>query len=243
MPLTITADQAAQTIAGATRTLNAGRRVPKLSEMLQRVSQEQQVYIYNVGPWSHRREMGSLGNFFIKACPEGREYSEPLIIPGIVCEPYPVNEVEMGLHQEEGIYIAQQVIGVGKHLPPSNSFVKYGVFISTTEKPSKADLKAANDKLRGYYQELVVEANNAYARGPKALEETIQPALHFMAARTLNYTDAECPWLKNSSVAASRLNCEGCGAVYNVGVIVCGNCHFILDPEKYEKNKNRFAKA
>lgn len=239
--LTVTAEQADREARGYLRKMNAGRIVPKLPKMLEAVSKEKKVYLFNVGPWPHERHLGSLGPFFIPACEKGKEYSAPLAIPGIVVEPYPENERKMALHQEEGQYIAEQILGVGPHLAKNNSFVKFGVFISQTEKPSKADLEKARAALRDYYQELVREANSAHAQGPKTKEETIQEK-HFLAARELDYSEAECPWLKDAQAPAARDRCEGCGTVYTVGVIVCPTCRFILDPEKYEKNKARFAK-
>lgn len=238
--LKVTAREAAQAAQAHQRQMNAGRRIDKLPAILEQLSEERKLYIYNCGPWPHMRSLGSLGSFYIPPCEEGKEFSAALVIPGIVAEPYPVNETQMALHQEEGTYIAEQIVGLGKHLPPSNSLVKYGVFISATEKPSKEDLAKAHRALRGHFRQLVNEANTAWSKGPKAAEETISPDLHFLAARRLNLTEAECPWLKNASTSAARENCAGCGTPYSVGIVLCPQCRFILDPEKYAKLKDRF---
>lgn len=235
----LTAQEAARVISQETREFNGGNKLmPKIPDLIKRVSEEHKLYIFNVGPWPHTRGLGSLGSRYIPACEEGQEYSRPLIVPGIVTEEYPPTEK---LLQDDGQWIAEQILGEGRHLDPSQSFRRYGVFISHTEKPSKADLQAAREQLEGHYRDLVAKADAAYAQGPKATEETIS-ADHYLAARKLNLGPAQCGWIKNATNAASRANCEGCGATYEVGVILCRSCGFILDPVKYAKNKERFAK-
>jgi len=238
--LRISAREAAQMAAAEQRQMNNGRQIDRMPAVLEQFAETNKIYLYNVGPWSHRREMGSLGAFYIPACEDGKEYSRPLTLPGIVTEPYPVSENQMALHQEDGGYIAEQILGVGKMRRPDESLAPLGVFISTTNPPGKAEIARARAALDGYYRHLVQEADAAWAQGPKMAEETIQPKLHFLAARRLNLTETECPWLKNAATAADRKNCDGCGTPYAVGIILCPQCRYILDPEKFSKHRDRF---
>lgn len=217
------------------RAMNSSRFVPETPEMYQRASLENRLYIFNVGPWAHKRELGSAGTFCVPACPEGREYSEPLVIDGVVQEPYPINEVECKVIYTEGIKLAEQIIGEGPFIPRSLSFVPYGVFISQTSKPSKQALDAARRALAERHLEHIREANAAWIDGPAKASEVIRPEWHVVSAHALKKSKAECPWLGESLAPAGRDNCPGCGSVFNIGVLKCRECGFILDKPRYDE--------
>jgi len=215
--------------------MNSSRHIPPTPAIYQRVSQENRLFIFNVGPWRHKRELGSAGTFFIPACPEGKDYSDPVIIMGVVEEPYPINEVKCENLITEGTDLANQVLGEGPFIPKSTSFRPFGVFISNSEKPTKEELAAAKAELAQKYLELVNEASTAFANGHKEAQEVIRPEWHFVAARALRKSEAECPWLGNTQTPAARSECPGCGVVYKVGVIKCKDCGFVLDKPRYDK--------
>jgi hypothetical protein len=238
--LAISANEASRQAAAYQRRMNGGRTIPQVLPLLQKISDEKKVFIYNVGPFQYTRHMGSTGTFTIPACLEGAAVSEPIVIDGIVTEPVPVDEKTMTLMQDEGRYVAEQIIGDGKFLRPEDSLVHRGVFVSDTRPPKKAEIEAATQKLRGFMQGKVSEMNDAYAMGPNKRIE-VQTNEHYIAARYLGYTEQECPWLQNTAAPATRKNCEGCGEAYVVGIMKCKSCGYILDKEKYEKNKANFA--
>lgn len=238
------------------REVNGSRFVPTLPDFIKEVSDQHRVYIFNVGPWPHKRELGSAGTYLIPACLEGKEYSEPLILNGIEDEPYPINErtcttlPKAGKAGQlsgsgEGSDLAQQIIGVGPHVAPNSSLIPFGVFASTNKVPTKAELVKAQAALNAKYLELVRLASEAHARGPNAVSEVIDPDWHFVAARKLLKTVAECPWLANSSAPAKRENCPSCGTVYDIGIMKCRDCGFILDKARYDDavKKGLFAAA
>jgi len=235
------APQIEQEINGHQQLMNNNRYAPPMLDSIKKVSEQSRVYIFNVGPWPQQRYLGSLGMKLIPACPEGKPYSEPLVVEGIVRELYPINEGEYKQILEDGVNVAQQILGVGPHLSPRNSFVPYGVFVSTTDPPNEADLKKARAALRDKFLELVTEADSAYSLGPKTAEDTIRPETHFVAARALGKTEVDCPWLRNAQVPAERAECPGCGTVYKIGIMKCRECGYILDKKKYEANKANFA--
>lgn len=217
------------------RAMNASRHIPDTPEMFREISESRRVFIFNVGPWSHSRELGSAGTFRIPACAEGKEYSTPVVIEGVEQEPYPINEVECKMLMTEGIALANQVLGEGPFVPKSSSFRPFGVFISSSNPPKKEDVAAARQALGEKYVELVAAAADAYQMGPQAAKETIRPEWHFVAARALRKSEAECPWLANTQAPAARNECPGCGTVYKVGIIKCGNCQMILDKKKFDQ--------
>lgn len=236
--LRLTAADAERSAQRFLRSKNQSRRLPELPPMLKKIAEEQTVHIFNVGPWAHRRALGSLGEFLIPACPKGESYAAMAPVPGIVVEPIPVDERHFELRQEEGRYIAEQVVGIGKMLAPGNSFVKYGVFIAAGKEPTKKELDAARAELRKHYTELVQEARSAYAQGPKEAEATIRET-HRIAARELNLNDE--PWLVIANPEA-RQKCPACGTMAGGEVILCPNCKFIFDEKKYAALQARFAK-
>ena len=240
-----TAAEALASASNEQRALNSSRYVPTMPEIVRKVSAENRIYIFNVGPWAHTRELGSAGNFHVPACPEGKEHSAPLVIDGLVSEAYPINEVtcttlpacgEPGQLAGEGsgMALAKQIIGDGPFISKRASFVPMGVFISTTPKPSKEALAAARLELEKRHVAHIREANNAFMRDPTNKEGVIQPAYHFVSAHALKKSAAECPWLGASLAPAGRENCPGCGDPYNVGILKC-KCGYILNKPAYDK--------
>lgn len=218
------------------RALNASRFIPRTPELYREIAEQNRVYIFNVGPWAHRRELGSAGSYLIRACPEDRPYSEPVTILGVVEEPYPINEAECKVMTTSGRDLALQVLGEGPFIAPSQSFAPFGVFLSPTPVPSEDALKEAHRRLNDKYRELVKEASDAYAKGPAIAETVISPDFHYVAARKLRKTAVECPWLAHTSEPEHREACPGCGEAYKVG-IVRHACGWIFDRAKWEANQ------
>lgn len=222
-------------VARHVRGMNASRYIPETPAMFREAAVAHRLYIFNVGPWSHRRECGSAGNFIIPACPEGKPYSDPVVIDGVVQEPYPINEAECKMLQSDGLAFAQQILGEGPFVPKSSSFAPFGVFISPANPPADELVTQARQKLNQKFVEICAEASDAWAQGNQAARETIRPEWHFVAARALKKSAAECPWLANTAVPAQRENCPGCGSIYNIGIIKCATCGYILDRAKFDK--------
>lgn len=245
-------------VRGHQRAMNASRYIPEIPEMFRKVSEANRVFIYNVGPFTHKRELGSAGTYLIPKCPDGKAYSEPLVIEGIEEEYYPVNEVECQPKPKcgepgqlaggaPGILLAMQILGEGPHVHRDSSFRPFGVFISSNvvevkengktrmvPTPTEAELKKANKELDDRCVLMVRLAGEAYAMGPRNAAEVIQPDWHFVAARRLKKTVAECPWMANTSEPDKREECPSCGQVYKVGIMRC-QCWFILDKPRYDK--------
>lgn len=216
------------------RQLNS-RSVEPLSDLVKRAADANPVYVFSVGPWPQKAELGSTGNFFVKACPAGDPYSEPLMIPGLVEEFYPDSEVTMKRHLWEGKYLAEQILGIGPHSAPGNSLVRYGVAMSMCWPPKQETVDAARKALfDGEIRSLIVEADQAQAEGPKALEQTVRER-HHMAAKLAKLSAADHPWMQRLSSAAERDSCRFCGEPMKKGLPKCPNCKEIVDQALYDQ--------
>lgn len=226
-------------VEGVAKLNGKGRRTQKIPRMIQKLSDESKVYIFNVGPWKQNQSMGSLGTFYIPECEDGKQYSKPLAIDGLVIEHYPLRENVLDVLMDEegstGWEIAHQIIGIGRQLSPSNSLTRYGIFVSRSNPPAKEDVAKAREALHQHCQILVNEANQSMTEGNS--KDVIRPEQHFVAANILKKTVAECPWLSRQVQQADRATCPGCGTVYAVGIIKCRECEYILDKAKHDKAK------
>lgn len=237
--MALTAREAAQHVNETVKGWNNSRRLQPVPASLKKFMDENRLYIHNVGPWSHERSMGSLGTYYIPKCEDGKAYATMTReLPGIVMEPIPVNESTFSYNQDDGRYVADQIMGVGSFLNPINSLMKFGVFISDFEKPTKEELAAAQVELKAHFENLVSEARRAYEQGPAESEGTIR-AQHRLAALKLNLPDEA--WLKNAT-PTSRQKCPVCGTMAGNEQIMCASCKYIFDETKYKALTNRFAK-
>ncbi len=231
--LTITADQAQKAVALAARKQRQQRRLPAVAPSILAFAKQNQIYIYNVGPWEHKVMMGSWGTYTVPACEKGKAYAMGDPIPGIYHEPIPVNESNFQLEGIEGSYVADQILGVGKNQAYSASRVRLGVFRSTNDKPTEEELMAAMEILSEEYHRLFEEAETAYAQGPRQFEEIVGDGFkHKLAARELGRTDAE--WVK-AKIAGKRKPCPNCGEYAEPQVISCSKCQYVFDVDRYNK--------
>lgn len=237
----LTADKVEPQVRQHQRAMNAARFAPPLPRLAAEASAKHKLYIFNVGPWPQVRLLGSAGQFFIQACEPGKPYSAPLMVPGIVREHYPDSEVSMKPLDDDGEWVASQIIGADinsggpiQGCPPRESFVQYGVFVDHSETPSKDKVARAKAALLETCRQIYLEADAAQARGPKAVEEIIRPETHFVAARLLGHNEKDTVWMKNAAVPGETQDCPGCGTTVKVGIIVCPSCKFILEKELYK---------
>jgi hypothetical protein len=249
--------------ATAQMLLNKTREVDDLPEMISELSKHEQVAIVSVGPWPQVIKAGTLGTKFVPACKEGEEYSDPLVLDGLTIERYPLREGKMDLLMHKnatGWNTAHQLIGIGAHLHPMNSKVKYGLFVTKGNpgfpplsakdaanpakkrwwlrerfKPTADELKKANVALNARYNQLVQEARSAAAQGQKAAEDTIRPNQHILAAQKLNLDPQAERWMQNAIPEGTKVKCKFCQVPIPEGVAKCPNCKEIINKKLYEK--------
>ncbi len=243
--------------------LNKNREIDDLPEMIEGLSKKEQVAILSVGPWAQVIKAGTLGTKYVPACKEGEEYSDPLVLDGLTIEHYPLREGKMDILMHKnatGWNTGHQLIGVGPHLHPMNSKVRYGLFVTKGNpdmpplgakdaqnpekqrwwlrerfKPTKEELAKAHKALTGHLNALVQEARSAAAQGQKAMEDTIRPAQHILAAQMLGLDPQAERWMQNAVAEAPRSKCKYCGVSITTGVAKCPNCREIVDKKLYEK--------
>lgn len=261
-----------QQIAEARKIFNGrDRGFDDLPDMISELSKKNQVAILSVGPWSQVIPCGSLGVKYVPACKPGEDYSDPLVLDGLTIERYPLRENRMDIlmHKDAtGWNDAHQMIGVGKHLPPSNSLVPLGLFVTRGNpnfprlsekdqqdpekrrwwlrerfKPTAEELTKARTALNGHLNKLVNEARSAAAQGQKAAEETIRPDRHIRAAQMLGLDPQAERWMQNAVPEAARVKCSFCGVSMPDGVPKCPNCKEIVNQELYDKLRAKAQKT
>ncbi len=136
--------------------------MPLESEEIKRESIDRQVYIFNVGPFSFARPMGSYGTVIIPALEVSAclhsdlRVAGPVIIPGrpSECYPDPVSEKWGRMYHQSidgtppGIDFALQVIGAGRKGVVSGDLRSEGVFISPDRVPNEKVMLRAQKRLR-----------------------------------------------------------------------------------------------
>lgn len=186
-------------------------------------------YIFNVYPQSWTKGLGSLGTFVIPACPEGAEYSEPLVVKSFIDCEYDLGDGtgRMGWFPENGEQVAKDIVGIGSSLetlqPCTTNKEWLGVFISKSNPPRKSEIQEAKNKLTRYMQVLLKEADDLALGGEKGISQI--GSMHRKAVKFLNQSRA---W----AVMPEKLDsCPGCQQQIRKGV-VRHDCGAILDWDK-----------
>lgn len=244
--LRLSAKEAAASAQAFQHEMNAKRRMPKLARATQRSMFTPSFCIFNVGPWKHTKEFGDAGVYTIQGCPEGQpfvkmkryvkfpesDHAEQVDwLPEISVLNYTLDEKQFGAFEEDGIYLAEQFIGVGHSLSPKYALTKFGVAIAEGVEPTKQELAKANRELDKTLLDYIKEARLAFSKGPSELAAIMREDKHIFAAHRLNMGDE--PWL-NAGNPRARQECPKCGTVTNDGVAQCPgfNCGWVFDQKK-----------
>lgn len=227
------------------------RRVPKLTRIEAKVSDETRVWIYNVGPWEHFNDLGSTGRWWIPACPTDKEWvTMPRELPGIFTETVPIDEKSFELRRENGTqlgegvlsdednvtaseggrYMAEQIVGVGPMVNPQNSLIKFGVFIG--RKVGWGD----RDKTKPpapHYEELDAAKDKLKKHYQFLVQEAVAafergPGMAEATIRPQHITAAKAlklenqPWMARV-ITGTRKSCPMCGTIVDETVVMCPN--------------------
>lgn len=236
--LHISAQEAQRSVRAFQHEMNRGRRLPRIAKSTMKAIETPAIVIFNVGPWKHERSLGSMGMFTIPACPKGEVYAAMAPLAETVLDFYPKNEQEMAFFEEDGMYLAEQILGIGAHLSPADSLLHKGVGIAKGLEPTAGELKRANDYLSKTFMKYVRQARAAYAKGPKEYEATVREDPHFLSARALNLMDEA---FMKATNADARQVCPVDGTISNMGIVLCPTCRYIFNEKKYAELKARIA--
>lgn len=212
-----------------------GRRMPQTLGLIAEAADRNTYHVFNVGPWPHVINAGSIGNYVVPPCPPDKPYVEcRRIIKGIETEYVPKDEFEYNPLMTDGWHIACEIVGDGRGRAPAQSLRHYGLFPSKTEIPSQADITAARKMLHTRCEDIVREARDLHAMDRKLFAQIVNRNRHWKAAEVLNL-DSE-PWM-TEQVATKRLSCVFCGAKNDDMAVKCSNCHEIINVSRYRELK------
>ena len=211
-----------------------GNPDPMLEEESE-VSDARAIHIFNVGPWNDWARLGSGGDVFRPAKPDGQRYVYCCTVPGIYLEHGLNGEGEVQSKHIKGLLVAQNIIGEGDMLRGHNddNRAKNGVFISSVRgmknrTPTEEDLARAEARLIARFHELVDEANDARALGgPNAVLSINEK--HHLAAKRINRMDLDWARDKNPQVS---FRCQQCNRPCVETATRC-ECGFILKPAEF----------
>jgi hypothetical protein len=211
-------------IAGQIDGMNR-KNVTPLSPSLLRSAKVFKLYVFNVGPESWVRPVGT-GTYYVKGREKDQRYSEPVEIDAIVYTTV-VGETGMRHEPSEGWDVARDIVQIGKIA----DYTKYGLFISETPIPSEEEVLAAERARVDMLSRRVQDADEHFqvnggmvtvtVGGQQVTRSNIQDG-HRAALRELGWTRpwatkniqmAEC-WNCGRSVLPTSAKCfhEGCGA-------------------------------
>lgn len=205
-------------------------------------SKKEKVHIFNVGPWAQTVNTGSTGTFTIPACPNGDEYVEMLVMNAVTgqwespisktMEEFVIkSEDEMtalydnGADEDGKLGFASRMIGVGK--PRHRSLVRFGIFVSENEVPTREELRNAHLALEEECRQIVKWAGDIYATDRKLFARAVRPEVHFLAAKILGRDNPQdSPWMLDAN-PVGRTKCKMCGRLCDPDVATCEAGHVV----------------
>lgn len=191
------------------------------------------IYVFNVGPRRHEFEALSHGARFLEPCPKGQEYSEPLVMQDIECQPYDLADGagNMAWWQEEGYEKACALVGITKDEAEPTLYTAnlkwFGVFITHNQKPTQKEVSDAKECLQRMMEliyatgsDLVSQNVNVRPEDRRIYNEAAQFLGHKQLYGTSAHMMATCPICKNSIIAGAKK---------------CTHCNEMLTPENIKK--------
>ncbi len=213
-------------------------RIPPPELSIIQEFKRKRVHIFNVGPWPHTVPCGSIGTFFIPACPLDKPYVE-MITPlhAVEDELVIVNEKEYKRLQDEGTWIANEILGKGRGRDRKGSLDHFGVFIAAGDEPT--ELEDARAQLHVKCQEYIAEMRQHWDIDRKTAHEVYRPAIHGMAAKVLGLNGEEWMTAKTPQKAAqsTTVKCKGCRTEVEEDAPLCFKCGGVVNAEKYLEYK------
>ncbi len=195
------------------------------------------VYIYNVGPLSwtidpvtkidNRIPRGSAGSYAIEACPAGKAYSKPLVLPSIVRSSYlDAASGAMKTDDVEGKYVAQDLVNPnnGGDWSEGVNLSDRGVFWTFNEVPTEEELSAARAKLEVYLRKMLAAATELETKGQLA---SITPNMRLAAT----YFQEDRSWNK---IFRKIGECPVCGDPMRENTVK-HTCGYVPDPDRAYK--------
>lgn len=183
------------------------------------------VLIFNVGPFTHRKSMGSYGQWTIAACEEGQLHSKATEVPYITNDPVHIDMNQMAHRHDSGRKLALDILGVGQFHTPSEDLTQWGVFVAAGDEPTDQELRKANSKFDKACDALIREADSYWNQGPANYVNITD--MHRLAAKRRKQKDK--PWARGIEVMA---NCTMCGEGISPNAAICAHCKNVIDEKR-----------
>ncbi len=231
--------------------------VPRQPVYITKASKENQVFVYNVGPWTYTQSAASMGEFFIPGLDEADclgsdlKVSAPLIIPGLPSEPYPAegSRAIVNYHtpletmpnaDKAGLHFALELIGAGAMQNNEANLSLRGVFVSEQpeqKQPAKGGqwdaynkwAKAVRDAQDRLRKYCVGQCQKASDAKANGQFAIMREERLYQCARLIKATPVEYPWLGDSQESAMRQSCPACGSVVKSSIFICPHCKEVID--------------
>lgn len=219
----------------AMRAFNA-RDIDPVPDHLQEIAEKEKAYIFNIFHKEHRIDyVPGLGCVTIPACPDGKPYGDPVVIPGMLFEHYDAGNGKM-LFRSWPAWSKQSRLG--RHEPgvvddilkpwmPVGMFtanlIQWGCFASTKEIPSKQELDKARAALTATAKRFIADGDRKSLQGERGRGE-INSVNREMAL----FLNLKKPWLEEEST--ERDSCPLCGGGIMKGAAMCLHCKQRIDP-------------
>lgn len=122
------------------------------------------LYIFNISDqplvW---REPG-FPRYVVPACEKGKEYSEPLSIPGIISEEY-LDDQSTEFNHYNAVEIAYAILKIGPGMKATLDERRKGFFMSETNPPHASQLNEAKALYNQFCDQLIAEADAIMTQG------------------------------------------------------------------------------
>lgn len=220
-------------VAGDLKALELNRRnrtMPAMAKALNTVKVPP-IYIFNIGPRSWAKGNGAQGRYEIPACEAGKPYSKPLVIDGLVLSEYDLGDGagNMATAVDPGAEVASDIVGTRSTSAALDLFTTnlewFGVFATVNEKPTKAELEAAREKLTRMMELIYAKGSELVQAGEKVNmldRKNYNEAAEFLGRQPLwgshEHALTACPW---------------CAEPVREGAVICKSCKGVIDPERH----------
>ena len=197
-------------------------------------------YLFNVYLTEHNVNLGTVGQFYIPACPEGKEWERsPNVIPGTVEDIYPhfTDREEYRSRPTVGEDVVNAILGIGVGQHASEDIRRFGIFASPNEVPTKKELATANAVLVTELQKQIRDADNLAASSKGDERESAQNEKFYRAARRLNVKRS---WM---SEAAEMTVCPFCSVAVGPTASICHGCNQIINQAAFDATKLKLSGA
>jgi hypothetical protein len=182
------------------------------------------LYIFNISDQELSWREPGFSRYVVPACEKGKEYSAPLVIPGIISEEY-LQDQSTEFNHYNAVEIAYAILKIGPGMKATLDMTNKGYFMSETNPPSVARLAEAQAKYNQWCDGLIREADTIMNGGGESKGMTGQ-MLNESHYRALSYRRQTRNWGRQS---VEMMDCPACGGPVPRGAAVHSVCGAIVN--------------